>query len=133
MYKRQDVLQREKENLEYSKKTIDFILDNLRSQRHNPDKELLKKMGWDKQRLNDFVDSWDDMKAAAAQGDARAKRQLKRREIATGVTPDDRRRKVVNNGEDAGQLEQDGAVNEVPPDEFHNFNRFLQDLQRAAP
>ena len=128
-----DVLQREKENLEYSRKRIDFVLDKLRSQRHNPDKELLKKMGWDKQRLNDFVDSWDDMEAAAAQGDARAKRQLKRREIATGVTPDDRRRKVVNNGEDAGQLEQDGAVNEVPPDEFHNFNRFLQDLQRAAP
>ena len=128
-----DVLQREKENREYSRKRIDFVLDKLRSQRHNPDKELLKKMGWDKQRLNDFVDSWDDMKAAAAQGDARAKRQLKRREIATGVTPDDRRRKVVNNGEDAGQLEQDGAVNEVPPDEFHNFNRFLQDLQRTAP
>ena len=128
-----DVLQREKENLEYSKKTIDFILDNLRSQRHNPDKELLKKMGWDKQQLNEFIDGWDEMKAAAAQGDAEAKRRLGRRWKATGLTPDDRRRKVANNGEDAGQLEQDGAVNEVPPDEFHNFNTFLQDLQRVSP
>ena len=128
-----DVLQREKENLEYSKKTIDLLLDNLRSQRHNPDKELLKKMGWDKQQLNDFVDSWDEMEAAAAQGDARAKRQLERRWKATGLTPDDRRRKVASNGEEAGQLVQDGAVNEPPPGEFHNFNTFLQDIQRAVP
>ena len=88
-------------------------------------------MGWDKQRLNDFVDSWDEMQAAAAQGDARAKRQLERRWKATGLTPDDRRRKVVSNGEKAGQLEQDGAVNEPPPGEFHNFKTFLQDIQRA--
>ena len=126
-----DVLQREKENLEYSKKTIDLLLNNLRSQRHNPDKELLKKMGWDKQQLNDFVDSWDEMQAAAAQGDARAQRKLDRRRIALGLTPDDRRRKVVSNGEEAGQLEQDGAVNEPPPGEFHNFKTFLQDIQRA--
>lgn len=126
-----NALQREKENLEYSKKAIDLLLDDLRSQRHNPDPELLKKMGWDKQDLNDYVDSWDEMREAAKQGNADAQRKLKRREKSLGLQPNDKRRAVAGNQEEAGTVIQDGAVNEAPPEEFHSFNSFLQDLQRA--
>ena len=128
-----EALQREKENLEYSQKKIDLLLDDLRNQRDNPNEELLKKMNWNKQDLNDFIDSHDEMRAAAEQGDVRAKREYDRRLKSYGLRPDAKRRAVAGNEEEAGVLNQSGVVNEAPPEENHNFNLFLQDLQRARP
>ena len=125
-----DVLLREKENLEHSKKAIDLLLNKLRKQRHTPDPELLKKMGWDKQQLNDFIDDWDQMREAATRGEAEA-RAYERRLKPLGLHPDGKRRTVASNQEKAGDVIQDGVVNEAPPEEYHNFNSFLQDLQRA--
>ena len=126
-----DALIQEKENLEHSKKAIDLLLNKLRNQRHNPDPELLKKMGWNKQNLNDFIDSHEQMKEAAARGDAQARRKYDRLVESYGLRPNDKRRSVAGNQEKAGQVIQDGVVNEAPPEEYHNFNSFLQDLQRA--
>ena len=125
-----DALIREKENLEYSQKKIDLLLDDLRSQRDNPNEDLLKKMNWDKQDLNDFIDSHDEMRAAAEKGDVRAKRKYDRRLQSYGLRPASNRRSVAGNQEKAGDVNQEGAVNKPPPEEKHSFNLFLRDMQR---
>ena len=89
-------------------------------------------MGWDKQQLNDFIDSHDDMREAA-KGDPKTRRDYERRLKSYGLRPDGQRRAVAGNQEEAKGLQQDGAVNEVPPNERPNFNAFLQDLQRPRP
>ena len=127
-----DALQRERENLEYSKKRIDFVLEKLRSQRHNPDKELLQRLGWDKQRLNDFIDSHDDMREAA-KTDQKIAGDYERRLKSLGPPPNGQRRSVASNQEEASGLNQDSAVNQAPPNERHNFNMFLQEFQRVSP
>ena len=127
----QQALMREKENLEYSQKKIDLLLDDLRSQRQNPNEELLKKMNWSAQDLNDFIDSHDEMRAAAEQGEVQAKRNYERRLKSYGLRPAANSRAVAGNKEKAGEVNQDGAVNEVPPEQKFEFNSFLQDLQRA--
>ena len=109
------------------------MLEPLRNQRDNPNEELLKKMGWDKKALNDFVDSWDEMRSAAAAGDVKAQNALKRRLESLGIQPNEKRRAVTGNEEEAGVLNTSGAVNEAPADERFNFNSFLQDLQRTRP
>ena len=125
------VLQREKENLENSKKATDLILQQLEGQRDDPDPELLKKMNWSKDDLNNFLDRWKQMRDAAKQGDVKAKNKYDRAVKSLGLRPDGARRKVTNNGQEAGSVNQDGAINAPPADQLHDFNAFLRDLNRA--
>lgn len=48
-------------NLDYAKKATDLALDYLKDQEHNPDPELLKRLGWSKEELQEFVRRWEAM------------------------------------------------------------------------
>ena len=87
-------------------------------------------MNWSKQDLNEFIDSHDEMRAAAEQGNVRAKREYERRLRSYGLQPASNRRAVAGNQEEAGTVIQDAAVNEAPPEQTYDFNSFLQDMQR---
>ncbi|MCY2975843.1 MAG: hypothetical protein NTW52_14400 [Planctomycetota bacterium] len=46
------------ETKEYAKSATDLVLDSLKRQREQPDPELLKRMGWNKEQMQAFVDRW---------------------------------------------------------------------------
>lgn len=47
-----------RETTEYAKSATDLVLDSLKRQREQPDPELLKRMGWNKEQMQAFVDRW---------------------------------------------------------------------------
>ncbi|GAA4424216.1 hypothetical protein [Bremerella cremea] len=62
-------------NLEYAEKATNMVLDELQHQ-DNPDPELLKKLGWNKDEFQRFVQRWQQMKQAANSEDVQAKQEL---------------------------------------------------------
>ena len=65
----------EQPNLEYARKATDLVLEYLKDQQSDPDEDLLKKLGWTKENLEDFVRRWADLKRTARE-DPRARQQL---------------------------------------------------------
>ena len=43
----------------------DLVIDHLEDQKHNPDPELLKELGWTKDDLEKFVQRWKSLKESA--------------------------------------------------------------------
>ena len=64
-------------NLEYARKATEMVLQKLKDQEHNPDPELLDKLGWSQEDLAEFLRRWDALQKSAdktARGPARAGR-----------------------------------------------------------
>ncbi len=64
-------------NLEYAREQTNLVLDNLEDQleKNEVDKELLDKLGWNKDDLKKFVDRWNKLRADAERPNADAARQ----------------------------------------------------------
>ena len=41
-------------NLDYARKATEMVINHLKDEEHNPDPELLKKLGWSKEDLADL-------------------------------------------------------------------------------
>jgi hypothetical protein len=52
-------------NLEYARKATDLALQKLKDQEHNPDPDLLDKLGWTKEDLAEFLNRWEKLKQTA--------------------------------------------------------------------
>ncbi len=76
----------EQPNIEYARKATDMVLEYLKDQQSNPDEDLLKKLGWTKEDLQDFARRWADLKRAANE-DPRAKQQLDDALRSLGLRP----------------------------------------------
>ena len=52
-------------NLDYAREATDLVLERLKDQQHNPDPELLKRLDWTPEDLQQFLARWEQMKQAA--------------------------------------------------------------------
>ena len=84
----------EKTNLKYTEKVTNLVLEYLEDQMNEPNPELLKELGWTKEQLRQFAETWKQMseqgrKADPGSPDAEAwKEALK----SLGLKPDKERR-----------------------------------------
>ena len=123
-------IEREKVNLAHSKKATDLILDKLDQQKYDPDPKLLEQMNWTQEDLNNFLRRWQEMKAAAEQGDLKAKDKYEKSLKGLDLRPNADSRAVKQNKDKIQDLTEDNAVIQPPPELAPDFNATLRDLNR---
>ena len=123
-------IEREKVNLAHSKKATDLILDKLDQQKYDPDPKLLEQMNWTQEDLNNFLRRWQEMKAAAEQGDLKAKGKYEKSLKGLDLRPNADSRAVKQNKDKIQDLTEDNAVIQPPPELAPDFNATLRDLNR---
>ena len=71
----------DKANLEYTRKATELALSHLQDElaKEQPDPDLLKQLGWDRDDLRKFVDRWERMRRMRRAPPKRARRR--RREL----------------------------------------------------
>ncbi len=121
----------EEANLEYTKKVTDLVLNKLEEQKFEPDQELLDQMNWTKQDLERFLKQWREMKANAAAGDKEAQKAYAEALQSLGLRRETRGRQVDVKRDDPFQLNEDGAVDQIPAEYVDKFNSFLKRRNRS--
>jgi hypothetical protein len=121
----------EEANLEYAKKVTDLVLNSLEEQKFEPDQELLDQMNWTKEDLDKFLQQWQEMKANADSGDAESQRIYQEALRSLGLSRDAKGRKVNVKQDDPFQLNEDGAVDQIPAEYVDRFNSFLKRRNRS--
>jgi hypothetical protein len=123
-------LERDKLNLEHSKKATDLILKKLNDQKYDPDPKLLEQMNWTKEDLNQFLSRWQEMKQAAEKGDPLAGKRYEQMLRSLDFRAPSDSRTVRQSREEIKGLNQDSAVIQPPPEFAPDFNATLRDLNR---
>jgi hypothetical protein len=109
-----------------------MVLSKLSEQRYDPDPELLEKMNWTKQDMENFLQRWEEMKRAAEQGNPASKTKYDRWLKSLDLRPKGGRRTAKQLDASAEGLSEDSAVNRPPPERVPDYNSFLRDLNRAS-
>ena len=114
----------DKANLEYTRKTTKLVLDYLKNQQDNPDKTLLKRLGWTPEELREFVARWETLRALEQQGDQDAKKKLDRVYRSLGLRPGGGDRQSVNRTDDRQRGLSDAARNKPPASFAEKFRAY---------
>ncbi|MFK7768444.1 MAG: hypothetical protein AB8B55_14580 [Mariniblastus sp.] len=77
-----------------------------------------------------FLKRWQDMKRKSETGDERDRARYERALKSLDFRPKSDRRAVRQNADDIKGLNEDGAVNEPPPELVPDFNSFMRDLNK---
>jgi hypothetical protein len=107
----------EQPNIEYARKATDMVLEYLKDQESNPDEDLLKKLGWTKDDLQDFARRWADLKRAASE-DPRAKQQLDDALRSLGLRPAARDPRRSDVQQDTRRTERNLGDRSRPPSAY---------------
>lgn len=121
----------EQANLDYARKVTDLVLDKLADQQFEPDQELLDQMNWTRQDLEKFLASWQKMKENAKTGDAGQVRDYEQRLKALGLERETRGRTVKAKRDNPFQLNEKGAVEQIPPELAKPFKSYLKRRNRS--
>ena len=76
-----EVPEGEAANLEYANLHTDMVLEYLKDQQENPDRELMDELGWTQDDLKAFLDRWQSLKEKAVENpkcETAARRNLER-------------------------------------------------------
>ncbi len=103
----------EQPNLDYAEKATDMVLEYLKDQESQPDEDLLKKLGWTKEDLQDFVQRWSELKRTARE-DQRAKQELDDALRSLGLRPAARGPRRAEVREDPRRAERNLGVPATP-------------------
>jgi len=107
----------EQPNLEYARKATDMVLEYLKDQQNNPDEDLLKKLGWTKDDLQEFARRWTELKRAASE-DPQAKRQLDDALRSLGLRPAARDPRRSDLPQDTRRTERNLGDRSRPPSAY---------------
>ncbi|WP_417749511.1 hypothetical protein [Rosistilla oblonga] len=77
----------EKINQEYAKKATDLVLDYLKKKQSEPDAELLDKLNWTEQDLQNFLNRWQQAQEMGRVGDEKAKQEYLEQIESLGIRP----------------------------------------------
>jgi len=122
----------EQPNLEYARKATDMVLEYLKDQQTNPDEDLLKKLGWTQQDLQDFVRRWSELKRTARE-DERTQQELDDALRSLGLRPTarDPRRSEVR--EDPRRAARNlGGQSPPPPAYSEQFDAYRKGTARTS-
>lgn len=113
-------------NLEYAKKQTDLALQYLKDQQHDPDPELLDRLGWTKEEMQEFLRRWDALQKAAAE-DPKASHELDESLKSLGLKPATNRKRAGGDKSDSTRdLRDSGGRSSAPKtyrDQFDNFRK----------
>jgi hypothetical protein len=113
----------EKANLDYAKKATDLALDYLKDQEHNPDPELLKRLGWTQEELQEFIRRWETMQKSADQPEQ--KRELDETLRSLGLRPPRSEKRAGGKVNDAVRDLRDTGGRTQPPSKYREqFDAF---------
>lgn len=104
----------EQPNLEYARRATDMVLEYLEDQESRPDEELLKKLGWTSDDLQDFVRRWSELKRAARE-DPQAQRDLDDALRSLGLRPTTAAPRRTEVRPDARQTDRNLGTRSQPP------------------
>jgi len=123
-------------NLDYARKATDLALEHLKDElnKEQPDPALLKKLGWTRDELENFVRRWEAMRRQAqipGEGGAEARRELDETLSSLGLKP--RATKMQGNagrGDRSQGYRQSRQV--APPAEYSDaYKAYLQGTARG--
>ena len=107
-----------------------MILQSLKKQRNNPDKELLDKLNWTKEEMNRFIDRWEQMKKAAENGNEADRKRLKQHLKSIGLRPPGKRIKSTLAGDGEEDYLEDSAVDLIMPELRGEYQAFQREQNR---
>jgi len=119
-------------NLEHARKATDLVLEYLRDQQANPDEELLKKLGWTKEDLQDFVRRWSELKRTARE-DQRAGQELDEALHSLGLRPAARDPRRTDTRQDPRRAARNVGGQSQPPAAYsEQFDAYRKGTARTA-
>lgn len=111
-----------------------MVLDYLKDRRRSSDPELLKQLGWTKAEMDQFIQRWQDLRAAAQQPDASGKKAQQTlddwlRGLGLQRPGNQLRRDRVR--EHAGHVQDAGSTASPPPEYEQQYRAYLRSRQLA--
>lgn len=120
-------------NLSYARKATDMVLRHLKDEEHNPDPELLDKLGWTRDDLAEFLRRWDALEKSANQSPA-GKREFDEALRSLGLRdPANRRRAGGTTSDNQRDLRDAGNRTAAPPRYRDLFDAFRKGAARTSP
>ncbi len=127
-----DVPPGDEANLEYSRRATDMVLEYLKNQKDNPDRELLDELGWTETELAAFLNRWQQLKQSAAE-DNTGKRDLDESLRSLGLRPArDRIRQGKTQSDGATGLRDSGNRTSPPAAYQELFDAFKKGGARST-
>ena len=119
-------------NLEYTRRATDMVLEYLKDQQDNPDRELLDELGWTETELAAFLKRWQQLKQAAAE-DKTNKRELEESLRSLGLRPARDRIRQGTTQSDGGTGLRDSGPRTAPPAAYQElFDAFKKGAARST-
>lgn len=120
-------------NLEYARKATEMVLRRLKDEEHNPDPELLDKLGWTREDLAEFLRRWESLEKSANESKT-GKRELDEALKSLGLRdPANRRRAGGKTSDNDRNLRDAGNRTAAPPKYRELFDAFRKGAARSAP
>jgi hypothetical protein len=118
-------------NLKYARKATEMVLRKLKEEEHNPDPELLEKLGWSKEDLAEFLRRWDALSKSANETPA-GKRELEEALKSLGLRdPANKRRAGGTVSDKQRDLRDAGNRSSAPPRYRDLFDAFRKGAART--
>jgi hypothetical protein len=109
-----------------------MVLEDLRDQQPNPDRELMDELGWTQDDLRAFLDRWRSLKEKAVE-DPNAKRQLDETLRSLGIQPTkDTRRRAAQRTDESRGLRESGTDSKPPAIYQDQFRAFKKGASRGS-
>jgi collagen type III alpha len=119
-------------NLEYARKATEMALEKLKDQEHDPDPELLDKLGWSKEDLAEFLRSWEALQKSA-KTTPEGQRELDEALRSLGLRdPANRKRAGGTTSDDQRGLLDSGSRSSPPPKYRDQFDAFRKGASRSG-
>lgn len=120
-------------NLEYARKATEMALRRLKDAEHNPDPELLDKLGWTREDLAEFLRRWESLEKSATETPT-GKRDLDEALKSLGLRdPNNRRRAGGKASDNQRDLRDAGNRSVAPPKYREMFDAFRKGAARSTP
>ncbi len=110
-----------------------MVLRRLKDEQHNPDPELLDKLGWTREDLTEFLRRWENLEKSATESPT-GKRDLDEALKSLGLRdPANRRRSGGKTSDNQRDLRDAGNRSAAPPKYREMFDAFRKGAARSAP
>jgi len=118
-------------NLEYARKATEMVLKRLKDEEHNPDPELLDKLGWKREDLAEFLRRWDALQKSA-QENQDGKRELDEALKSLGLRDPALRKRTGGQARDNQRDLRDAGNRTAPPSRYRDlFDAFRKGAARS--
>jgi hypothetical protein len=119
-------------NLEYARQATEMALRRLKEEEHDPDPELLAKLGWTRDDLAEFLRRWEAMQKSASDSPA-GKREMDEALKSLGLRDPANRRRAGGKTSDNQRGMRDAGSRSSPPPRYRElFDSFRKGAARSA-